>query len=333
MACRGVGMRYHGSKLILALESSCDDACAAIIGPRLHPLFSQRYSHRAPARIMGGVVPKLSAIHHSSFFRAIRPREKDTRFIAISKGPGIAECLSKSIEFSKWTNAPLKMGIHHIHAHLMMAIPRKFVLYPFVGIVLSGGHTLIVLCTRYKEYIIMASSYDENIGDTIEKVLRQLPGSSGEHYFLLNRSLAMNGCIKQHVGALSRELPPSLDFSFSGLRSSFTSQEWLDCLAAAFSSIFKNVERALQTLKASCFEPRAIVGSGGVFAGDFPRHELNRVGSEHHIPVFIPPKRLCTDNALMIARAALFDIRNGKIDLDLARPLPCWPLNDIKADE
>lgn len=273
-------------------------------------------------------MPKLTALHHKQVFNQLLWKADA---VAVSVGPGIAECLQQAIDFAKrggWTH---KFAVHHVHAHLAMALPRQGNSFPFLGIVMSGGHTLLALSPRYKEYIIMGASYDENIGDVVDKTLRMMgTPPNGDIYSWLDDEGLYESVRKGGTKILAYESPKSLNFSFSGLRSQTSG---IECIAAAFNHVFSNVNRALDVLSDTDLFPRAIVASGGVLAGSLVRSSLRNICTSRKIKLHLPSRTMCTDNAVMIGKAAFLDLANGKADKVIRGPVSEWPLNELKADE
>ncbi len=307
--------------MILALETSCDDTCAAVVGfdGEIHAnVISSQGIH---ARY-GGVVPEIASRHHLDLIDAVvldalasaKVTLDGIDLVAVTRGPGLVAalmvgfCTAKAIAASR--ALPLA-AVDHLHGHVAASFlgPRPFQ-PPFLSLVASGGHTLLARVTEPGPgFELLGQTLDDAAGEAFDKGARLLglgyPGGAA-----LER-LAREGDPHSFSFPTSARMP-GLDFSFAGLKTALLycvrdlgraeAQRRRGDLAASYQhaiveSLSIRVERALQTTGMD----RLAVG-GGVAANGALRERLDTIGVE----LDVPPRELCTDNAAMIASAARF---------------------------
>ena len=302
--------------IVLGIESTCDETSASIVKDGREILSLSTASSADIHAQYGGVFPELACRRH---IEAIIPviqeamekaqvTPQDIDLIAVAKGPGLVGALLIGMQAAKglaiaWEK-PL-IGVNHIEAHLyaaMMGEPKNLP-FPALGLVLSGGHTLLLKIHDVGNYSPISTTVDDALGEAFDKVaiLLGLPYPGGPHV----ESLAQQGDPKKFPFKAGFVKRSPLDFSFSGIKTSvlyavkdriLSLQDKADIAAsfqeAVFSDILDKTQRSLQSEK-------AIYLGGGVcnnlklrelFAKKFP-----------NIPIFWPPKDLCLDNAAMIA--------------------------------
>lgn len=304
--------------ITLGIESTCDETSASIVRDGREILSLTIASSADIHARYGGVFPELACRRH---IEAIIPviqeamekagvTPKDIDLIAVAKGPGLVGALLIGMQAAKglaiaWEK-PL-IGVNHVEAHLyaaMMGAPEPLPL-PALGLVLSGGHTLLLQIHDVGHYTPIATTVDDAIGEAFDKVavLLGLPYPGGPHV----ERLALQGNPKTHPFKAGFVKRSPMDFSFSGIKTSvlyaardriLSDEDKADIAAsfqeAAFSDIVHKTELALKKFPAS-----AIYLGGGVcnnvrlremFSQKFPK-----------VPIFWPLKDLCLDNAAMIA--------------------------------
>ena len=337
---------------ILGIESSCDETGVALVEvagvgtPRLraHALHSQIDMHQA----YGGVVPELASRDH---IRRVLPLARqvmsaagatlaDVDFIAYTRGPGLAGALLVGAGVACALAASLQrpaIGVHHLEGHLLSpflsADPPEF---PFVALLVSGGHTQLMRVEDVGRYELLGETIDDAAGEAFDKSAKLLglgyPGGPA-----LAR-LAEFG--DASAFALPRPLMHSgnLDFSFAGLKTAVRTQAMklgnlcdLDKanLAAATQQAIVDVlvRKSLQALRDTGL--KRIVVAGGVGANTRLREQLNAECAKRRIRVHYPELALCTDNGAMIALAAAMRLQRGNAaqSTDYAFDvLPRWPL-------
>jgi N6-L-threonylcarbamoyladenine synthase len=340
--------------LILGLETSCDETGAALYdtsaGLLGHSLHSQVDMHAA----YGGVVPELASRDH---IKRITPLiEKvladsgrsldDIGLVAVTQGPGLGGALLVGTSLAAGLGLALGkpvIGIHHLEGHLLSPLlSQPAPAFPFVALLVSGGHTQLMAVEQVGQYRLLGETVDDAAGEAFDKTASLLgldyPGGPA-----LSR-LAATGRAERFK--LPRPMLGSgdLDFSFSGLKTAVLMlktklsaegplpDESRADLAAAFEAAVVDVltAKSLAALKTTGMQ--RLVVSGGVGANRRLREQLSREANRRGAQVFYPPLDLCTDNGAMIAFAAACRVAtkttneatNGSFNI-----LPRWPLSAL----
>lgn len=310
-------------RIILAIESSCDDTAAAImINGKIHAnLVATQKIHEQ----YGGVVPELAGRAHQSNLvplvtEALKKagiNKKQLSAVAFTKGPGLIGALMVGSSFAKSLAQSLSIpliGVHHMEAHVLAHFidePRPQ--FPFLCLTVSGGHTQLVLMKDYFEQEIIGKTIDDAAGEAFDKTAKilGLPYPGGP---VLDK-LASTGNPKAFEFPVSRM--PGFDFSFSGLKTSvlyfirdkelenpeFKQQNLNDLCASIQSTIIKQLLKKTE-LAAKEYGIRQLALAGGVSANSGLRKELTALCEKHKWHAFVPAFEYCTDNAGMIAMAA-----------------------------
>jgi N6-L-threonylcarbamoyladenine synthase len=307
--------------VILAIETSCDDTCAAVVtreGEILANVISSQGVHDA----FGGVVPEIASRHHLELIDAVVSDALRTaaatldavELVAATRGPGLVAALLVGASAAKGIAAARQLPfapVDHLHGHIAASFlaPEPFD-PPFLGLIASGGHTLLAHVTnRGPGFRILGQTLDDAAGEAFDKGARLLglgyPGGAA-----LER-LAREGDPAAFSFPIAARVP-GLDFSFAGLKTALLykvrelgeaeAQRRRADLAAAYQhaiveALALRVERAL----AETGIERLAVG-GGVAANGPLRDRLAQIG----VAIDVPPRQLCTDNAAMIASAARY---------------------------
>ena len=316
---------------ILAIESSCDDTAAAVVLDGRHVLGSVVASqHEVHARY-GGVVPELASRSHvTEVLRVIDEALAaagltlaDIDAVAATYGPGLIGSLlvglqtAKAIAFAR--ELPF-VGVHHHEGHLYaIFLGEDPPLFPFVGLIVSGGHTSLIDARASGEYHSLGETRDDAAGEAFDKAAKMLglPQPGGVSIERVARGGNPNAV------ELPRALPrrESLEFSFSGLKTSLrvhlakhppsNEQELADVCASLQEAIVdvlvRKAVRAVQQLRAP-----ALVLAGGVAANSRLRERMTEAAHKHGFRLHLPEKSLCTDNAAMIAAAAYPRLLRGE---------------------
>ena len=341
--------------LVLGFESSCDETGVALVEsdagglPRLlsHALHSQVRMHAA----YGGVVPELASRDHirralplaSSVLDEAGRTLADVDVVAYTRGPGLAGALLVGAGIACALGAALDkpvLGVHHLEGHLlspfMSADPPEF---PFVVLLVSGGHTQLMRVNGVGDYAMLGETIDDAAGEAFDKSAKLMglgyPGGPA-----LAR-LAMDGNPKAF--ALPRPLLHSgnLDFSFAGLKTAVLTQakklgETLEVrkadLAASTQAAIVDVlvRKSLTAVDQSGL--KRLVVAGGVGANQELRAQLNAACAKRGIRVHYPELELCTDNGAMIAMAAAMRLAAGVEQADRRYAFdvkPRWPLGAL----
>ncbi len=315
---------------LLAIESSCDDTAAAVIRNRkiLANIVSSQEIHKQ----YGGVIPELAGrAHQQNILRVTGTAlEKagitlgDIDGIAYTKGPGLMGSLLVGSQFAKGLSMALDkplIGIDHLQAHVAAHyLGDKQPSFPFLNLLVSGGHTQIIKVTAPLEMEIIGSTTDDAAGEAFDKSAKMLglPYPGGplvDKYAEEGDPLAFTFPVARMNG---------YDFSFSGLKTSllyflqkqvridpdFIKKRMNDICASMRFTIVKtllnNLERAARD-----HGIKEIGIAGGVSANRLLRSELRRLGMENNWNTYIPAFEYCTDNAAMIAIAAHYEYEAG----------------------
>jgi len=345
--------------LIIGFESSCDETGVAVActerGLLAHALYSQIAMHRE----YGGVVPELASRDH---IRRIVPltrqvldeagvRAGDLDAVAYTAGPGLAGALLVGAGFARafaWARDLPAIPIHHLEGHLLsplLADPAPS--FPFVALLVSGGHTQLMRVDGVGRYALLGETLDDAAGEAFDKSAKLMglgyPGGPE-----LSR-LAERG--DPAACALPRPMLHSgdLDFSFSGLKTAvLTRMRGLQAegraddpsaradLAASTEAAIVDVlaAKSLQALRRTGL--KRLVVAGGVGANRHLRERLRSAMAGLGGEAYFPPLHLCTDNGAMIAWAAALRARAGLVDLASLRDAgfavrPRWDLQDVCA--
>lgn len=323
---------------VLAIETSCDETSAAVVVNGREVLSNVIASQIDIHTKFGGVVPEVASRKHIEVISAVvqEALEKadttldDIDAVGVTYGPGLVGALLVGMQYAKSLaysiNKPL-IGVNHIEGHICANfIEHKELKPPFVCLVVSGGHTFIVHMKDFGQFEVIGQTRDDAAGEAYDKVARAIglgyPG--GPKIDKLSKE-GNPDAIKFPRANFHEE---SLDFSFSGLKSSvlnymnkmeMTGQEINRAdVAASFqkSLVGVLVDNVIKTCKIKGVDQVAI--AGGVAANSTLRETMIRECSRENIKVLFPSPILCTDNAAMIGSAAYFEYINGKrADLSL----------------
>jgi N6-L-threonylcarbamoyladenine synthase len=304
--------------MILAIETSCDDTCAAIV-TRAGEIRSNVVSSQGVHDRFGGVVPEWASRHHLELVNAVvddalaraSATLDDVSVVAVPQGPGLVGALLVGVATAKGLAAARRLPlapVDHLQGHVAANFvgPDPFE-PPFVCLLASGGHTLLARVTDHAGYETLGQTLDDAAGEAFDKGARLLglgyPGGPA-----LSK-LAASGdpsAFKFPTGARVA----GLDFSFAGLKTALlykvrelgpeeTARRAADLAASYEHAIVEAlIARAVRALDAES-EPRLAIG-GGVAANRLLRERARALG----VPVHVPPHELCTDNAAMIGSAA-----------------------------
>lgn len=320
-------------KLILGIESSCDETAAAVVKNGRHVLSNIIHTQIDLHKRYGGVVPEIASRQHILAIDAVIDAAleeagvglKELDAIAVTYGPGLVGALLVGVSEAKAlayaTGKPL-IPVHHIKGHIMANFIEDPALQPpFVCLVASGGHSHIVWVKDYTEFEILGRTRDDAAGEAFDKIARVLglgyPGGP------LIDQLAMQGnpaAVRFPRVRMDRD---SLDFSFSGVKTAVINylhkQEQNGTpyikadIAASFQEAVTDVlcEHTIEAAKQK--NSRVITLAGGVAANRRLREKMERQAAREQIQVQYPASVLCTDNAAMIACAGYYGYLAGEI--------------------
>jgi len=311
--------------LILAIETSCDDTCAAVLdGPRVlaNTISSQAAAHAE----FGGVVPEVASRHHlqlatpvvDAALRTAKVTLDDVDSVAVTVGPGLIGALLVGVSTAKAIAAPRRLPlvpVDHLQGHVAANFLEPDPLEPpFLCLVASGGHTLLAGVHEHAGYELLGQTLDDAAGEAFDKVARLL--SLGYPGGPALEQLAREGDPQAFELPVAMSRDPGLDFSFSGLKTALAylirdlgsdgAAERRADLAASFQAaavgqLVAKLERALRT-----GEWEAVALGGGVAANGPLRQAVEDLCRRRGVRLKLLPLELCTDNAAMIGSAARF---------------------------
>ena len=318
---------------VLAVESSCDETSVAVVenGREVYSnvIASQIDTHKK----FGGVVPEIASRQHVEAINTVLKegldqagvKLSDIDIIAATKGPGLIGALLVGLSAGKAlalaTGKPF-VGVNHIVGHVCANyISFKDLEPPFIGLIISGGHTYLIEVKDYVDFTLHGRTVDDAVGEAFDKVARSLglsyPGGP------VVDALAKKG--KESI-----EFPrvmikeDNYNFSFSGLKTAvlnYLNSTRLRGEEIAVEDVCKSFQEAVvDVLLEKSFRLASeknmdkIVLCGGVSANSRIREAFEERGSKENIKIFYPELKLCTDNAAMIASAAYYEYRAGKVD-------------------
>lgn len=342
----------------LGIETSCDETSVALVNSNKEILSHLVHSQIKDHKIYGGVVPEVAARAHLSLLPSLltevfkeanlKPEEVDV--ISATTGPGLIGGVVVGTMAAKAMAASLNkpfVSVNHLEGHALTARLTDNVLFPFILLLVSGGHCQIMLVENVGKYQTLGSTLDDAVGECFDKVARMLglPYPGGPEI----ERLALKG----NPNAFSFPKPmmgqKHLNFSFSGLKTAVRQtiqslkvvhgeilpSEILENLCASFQDTVANIlyERVQQTfswvsennLNYQCF-----VVAGGVAANKHIRAALQNVCDKFNFFFYAPPLKLCTDNGAMIAWAGLERFQLDLVDSLDIKPRPRWSLEEIK---
>ncbi len=331
--------------LILAIESSCDDTSAAVI--RDTQLLANLISTQTVHQQYGGVVPELASRAHLSnivpvvaeVLRMAEVQVQDLDAIAFTRGPGLMGALLVGVSFAKGlalaTGAKL-LEVNHLQGHILspflqtsedVRTPR----FPFLSLLVSGGHTQLVVVRNPLEMQLLGQTIDDAAGEAFDKCAKVmgLPYPGGPH---IDRLAKLGNPL---AFSFTRPYLQGLDFSFSGLKTSFLyllqrelqkDPDFVEkyredlCASLQFTILDILMRKLRKAIKQTGIRQVAI--GGGVAANEGLRNAVANLGQEMHVEVFIPERRFTTDNAAMIAIAGLFKFRAGLFSDQSVKAVP-----------
>jgi N6-L-threonylcarbamoyladenine synthase len=324
--------------LILAIETSCDETAAAVVKNGREVLSNIISSQIELHKLYGGVVPEIASRKHIEKINQVIEEAlitaevtlDDIDVIGVTYGPGLVGALlvgvaeAKAISFAM--NKPL-VGVHHIEGHVSANyIENKELEPPFLCLIVSGGHTHLVLVKEYGTYEIIGRTRDDAAGEAFDKVARAIglgyPGGPKID------KLSKEGDKKAIVFPRAHIEGAPYDFSFSGLKSSVLNfinisemkQEEINRadIAASFQEAVIDVLVTKTMLAAKDFGMKKIAIAGGVASNSSLREAMATACKENGLTLFHPSPIFCTDNAAMIGTAAYYEyLRGTRSGLDL----------------
>ncbi len=321
--------------VILGIESSCDDTSAAVIADGL--LLSNVIASQSVHEEFGGVVPELaSRAHQQNIVPVVDTAIKragltkhDLSAIAFTRGPGLLGSLLVGTSFAKGLSLGLRIPIvdvNHLHGHVLSHFVREqpddeVPQYPFICLLISGGNSQIILVRNYNDMEVLGQTIDDAAGEAFDKCAKVmgLPYPGGPH---IDR-LAAEGDPKRF--RFAKPHIPGLDYSFSGLKTSFL-YTLRDAVAADPDFVANNMADLAASLQATIIDilidklakavkatgVKTVAIGGGVSANSGVREAVAEFCRRRGLKAFIPKRAFTTDNAAMVAIAGYYKYLDGQ---------------------
>lgn len=332
---------------ILGIETSCDETGIAVYDDQKGLLSHQLYSQVKLHADYGGVVPELASRDHvrktipliKEALKLANCTKDDIDAIAYTAGPGlvgallVGSCIGRSLAYA-WGKPAI--AVHHMEGHLLAPmLEDEKPDFPFVALLVSGGHTLLVQVDDIGEYTLLGESIDDAAGEAFDKTAKLLgldyPGGPRL------AKMAEQGVAGRFKFPRPMTDRPGLDFSFSGLKTSAAvtiAREGSDAQTQA-DIAYAFQEAVIDTIAIKCKRAlkqtglKRLIVAGGVSANTALREQLadtmKKLGGE----VFYPRNEFCTDNGAMIAYAGMQRLKAGHFQGLEIKAKPRWPLQDL----
>jgi len=334
---------------VLGIETSCDETGIALYDDSLGLMADLLYSQIDVHKAYGGVVPELASRDHirkclpmiDQILAQTETKPDQIDAIAYTEGPGLIGALLVGASIAKslalaW-NIPA-IGIHHMEGHLQATqLTETPTQYPFVALLVSGGHTQLMACSQPGEYEILGESMDDAAGEAFDKVAKMLElGYPGGPQVA---ALATHGAKGRFHFPRPMTQKPGLNFSFSGLKTH--TMNTLRALKDPSDQDRADIARAfedavVETIKIKCTRALAQTGyptlvlAGGVSANTSLRAGLQALSQSLQVEVSYPDLKFCTDNGAMIAIAGLLRRSQWQHDNHEIIARPRWPMTELQ---
>lgn len=317
--------------IILGIESSCDETAVSVVENGRNILSSYVSSQIDIHKLYGGVVPEIAARAHCEAISGLTMQalndigNKEIDGIAVTYAPGLIGALLVGVSFAKSLsfamNKPL-IPVHHLRGHVASDyITHPDLEPPFTALIASGGHSHIVYVKDYTDYQILGTTHDDAAGESFDKAARVigLPYPGGA----LMEKLAEKGNPNAiHFPKVSFKDDP-FSFSFSGVKTAvinyvhnkeqtgepFSKED----IAASFTEAVTSVLAEKAITAAETHHPKKLAIAGGVSANGILRKKLSEACEKKGISLYLPDKKLCGDNAAMIAAQGYFEYLKGHV--------------------
>ncbi len=346
--------------IILGIETSCDETAVAIVNERREISANHVLSQFKDHEIYGGVVPEIAARRHLDHLDALMKAAlldasltlDEIDGIACTAGPGLIGGVMVGLTYGKAIACAKKkpfLAINHLAAHALTARLTRELDFPYLLLLVSGGHTQLIIVHDSDKFDVLGSTIDDALGECFDKSakLLALPYPGGPQI----EKQAKHGnpkAFKLPKPLLHHSADPNYRcrFSFSGLKTAVRhlieshadqkrDPKFIADVSASFQEtvsyiLADRVSNALQACSQKKVPLTAFVVAGGVASNMVLRETLEKVAKEANLDFVAPPSHLCTDNAAMVAWAGLEQLSKGQTDPLSFAPRPRWPLNEIR---
>ncbi len=332
---------------VLGIETSCDETGIAIYDTDSGAVWQRLYSQIEKHREYGGVVPELASRDHVTKAAPMLEQLLDevggikvVDAFAYTRGPGLVGALMVGANLARglaWATGKPILGVHHMEGHLLAPLlAAEQPKFPFVALLVSGGHTMLVDARALGDYRILGESLDDAVGEAFDKTakLLGLPYPGGPELARLADAID-HSRFRFTRPMINR---PGLDFSFSGLKTAVLNE------VRAVESMTEDLKQELafafqqtvvDTLRIKCARALDFTGydnlvvAGGVGANRQLRQVLQQMTHDRGTNVYFPPMDYCTDNGVMIAFAGALRLLSGDKDEAVSDVLPRWSLESL----
>lgn len=343
--------------IVLGIESSCDETAAAIVNDRKE-ILGQSLLSQEEHKVFGGVVPEIAARSHLEHIDEIIDgclkksgiKLNDIDAIAASSGPGLIGGVVIGVMAAKALALALNkpfIAVNHLEGHALCARLTENVSYPYLLLLVSGGHCQILIVKGVGEFERLGTTIDDAAGEAFDKVAKMLglgyPGGpmiekmaalGDENRFVLPRPLHNSGDCNLSFSGLKtavRKIIESYAQDGNPEHAIINKQDTADICAsfqlAATECLCSKLKTAIKIFKNKYPEGKDLVVSGGVAANTYLREHLKTLADENKLIFSAPPIKYCTDNGVMIAWAGLERFQKSMTNSLDFKPRPRWPLD------
>jgi N6-L-threonylcarbamoyladenine synthase len=340
--------------LCLGIESSCDETAAAVVDSDRNILSHIIYSQIPEHQKYGGVVPELAARAHILAIDEVINKTltdagktiEDIDVIAATAGPGLIGGVlvgwMAATGIAQSTDKPL-VAVNHLEGHALVPRLTNDLPFPYLLILASGGHTMILLANGVGKYELIGQTLDDSAGEAFDKVSKMLGLGYPGGPIIDKRAQSGNPKAFKFPRPLCDK--PGYDFSFSGIKTSartmlakyptlHNDECFINNFCASFQAsvvdcIINRLNNALDDDRVKDAAPKTLVVAGGVAKNTEIRAAMEKMAIESKMQFAAPPLNLCTDNGAMIAWAGIENYLVGKVVKEPIAPRPRWPLTEL----
>ena len=343
--------------IVLGIESSCDETAAAIVNDQ-RQILGECVLTQLEHKPFGGVVPEIAARAHldhiedilAETFKKARLQPQDIDAVAAASGPGLIGGVTVGAMAAKsWALALGKpfIAINHLEGHALTARLTCNVSYPYLLLLVSGGHCQILIVKNVGDFERLGTTIDDAAGEAFDKVAKMLglgyPGGpmiekaatlGNDSRFVLPRPLQNSGdCnlsfsgLKTAVRKIIESYAPDNNIEHAILPKQTVADICASFQKAVADSLIYKLQKALVCYRQKYPEGQNLVVAGGVAANTYLRARLQTLAATEGLIFSAPPVRLCTDNGVMIAWAGMERALRGMFDSLDFKPRPRWPLD------
>lgn len=343
--------------IVLGIESSCDETAAALVNENKE-ILGEALLSQEEHKAFGGVVPEIAARSHlehidgilEQCFAKTNLNLKDVDAIAAASGPGLIGGVIVGVMTAKALSIALNkpfIAVNHLEGHALAARVSNDVEFPYLLLLVSGGHCQILVVKDVGQYERLGTTIDDAAGEAFDKVAKMLglgyPGgpaveklaaAGNEKRFTLPRPLiGSNDCNLSFSGLKTavRKIVETYSPDDNLMHADIPAQDVADICACfqytATDCLCRKLGKAICYFKQNYPQGKHLVVSGGVAANSYLRNKLQNLAEDNDLIFAAPPIRFCTDNGVMIAWAGLERFRKGYVSSLDFKPRPRWPLD------